>query len=235
MVCIKGQPAVALMDRWQDHVSLRRSEQISIALQSLDDRKPYISAESLSRPVDMEELSWAAGYLEGEMCVAQSGHKSIRLVATSIDYDSLERLQQALGGTIALESPRCDRWNPCWRWSILGVDAIDTAIAIYPLLGVRRRDRIRKLLSQLASAKAYSNPGLARRTFDSSQHKQMLALHHRGWSLSQIVAEVGGSRNSVWNLLKGNTYVASADEVSRSAPAQIRKAEIAAFLSGTVS
>ena len=101
----------------------------------------------MNRPAKF--YAWLAGLLEGEgnFQAHNTNHPQIKLAMT--DEDVVARVADALGRRYYRKERPPDRpnWKPCYVVSICGSDAIGLMMALYPLLGARRRDKIRELLA----------------------------------------------------------------------------------------
>lgn len=98
--------------------------------------------------MDISEISWVAGFLEGEGCFYWDARaKTARISACSTDLDNLKRLQQATGvGSINVKKSTSDAGynvKPMWEWKIASCPCfLDIVCSIVPLMSVRRRAKI---------------------------------------------------------------------------------------------
>lgn len=98
------------------------------------------------------DRAWVAGFLEGEgsfIATHAGGARVIRITASSIDRDVLERLQAITGvGNINLNYPAKGNHHACWIWQVARrADVCAMMRDIYPLMGVRRQHRILRCLA----------------------------------------------------------------------------------------
>src|SRR5688572_21558170 len=99
------------------------------------------------------EYAWVAGLFEGEgsVIVARKGQHQRRLDIANCQADVLERVREITGrGAVRIDAnpnrPPHHQVRLVWQvWSWL--DICEVADHIYPLLGVRRRERIRDLFA----------------------------------------------------------------------------------------
>lgn len=94
--------------------------------------------------VTLAEIAWIAGFLEGEGTFDASWRRAVVFVTT--DRDVAERAVSILRGR--LNGPynyRPDR-KPFWRGTIHGRQAAEWCMTLYPLMGERRRTKIREWL-----------------------------------------------------------------------------------------
>lgn len=101
---------------------------------------------SLHNHFDREQVLWLAGWLEGEgtFWYSYTRGKRAHLVVSvgSLDLDVLAKgVRFTLCGNITL-TKRTDK--PFWVWTCNGRDAYAVMVAIYPFLGERRQQQIRK-------------------------------------------------------------------------------------------
>lgn len=99
------------------------------------------------------EIAYLAGIFEGEGSVSVGTvyrgkqHDTLQLIVRvgMSDADVIIRLQQITGvGTISSYQPNRAGSKMCYRWSVTNRDECDTVLAaIWPYLGVRRREQIR--------------------------------------------------------------------------------------------
>ena len=110
----------------------------------------WVSTENWTR----ESLAWVAGILEGEGCFGRSLNKkdqswSYRITCDMTDEDVIRRLHSVLGaGTVQGPYWRSNSTKPIWRFAIQnwpGCYAVSAAV--FPLMGDRRRERIRDMLA----------------------------------------------------------------------------------------
>lgn len=103
--------------------------------------------------MDMVDIAWVAGIIEGEGSFSLDGKTSGRITVKMTDYDIIERLQTVTNtGTIYGPYKKAQAHHkPAWHWKVY--DRREVArllLAIYPLMGERRRERIAELTDRIA-------------------------------------------------------------------------------------
>jgi hypothetical protein len=100
-----------------------------------------------------EDLSWAAGFLEGEGSFYRSGGV-LFVEASQVNREPIDKLQGLFGGCI-YESDASNRPSvvkrgmkvqPQFRWRITGEKTIIFMLRIFRLMSAKRRDQIRVAL-----------------------------------------------------------------------------------------
>ena len=111
--------------------------------------------------IDMSELKWVAGFLEGDGCFSSAKRCAGRTRQSSIFCVSaaqngkwpLEKLQQLLGGFIRLVKREGSQMPGAkshhWVWAATGIRARGIMMTLYPLLSPRRQNKIRENLMHL--------------------------------------------------------------------------------------
>lgn len=96
----------------------------------------------------MQDLYWAAGFLEGEGCFATDKTKSpkTRVSAHQVNPEPLERLLAMFGGRLRFEI-RNKPASDIWVWTVNGSCARGVMMTLYSLLSKRRQQQVRIALS----------------------------------------------------------------------------------------
>jgi hypothetical protein len=107
--------------------------------------------------IEMKDLYWLAGLIEGEGCFTTSGKNKPTIPVLKIrmnDRDVIERAQRILTPLTHRKNSNPVRLIPPYRRSqaafitvISGRGAIGWMMTLYPLMGERRQARIRELLA----------------------------------------------------------------------------------------
>lgn len=104
--------------------------------------------------IEIKELYWAAGFLEGEGCFQACVNKrknspypshSFRVAAPQVQREPLERLQRLFGGTINFV-PRANKNqenSSIWMWRIGSSGAISVMMTLHDLMSPWRQEQIR--------------------------------------------------------------------------------------------
>lgn len=91
--------------------------------------------------IDMRELYWAAGFLEGEgSFITRSNTNSVVVTAVQKEKEPLERLQRLF----SCGSMRKDK--SCWVWAVSSYQALGIAMTLWPLMSTRRQVAIEKMI-----------------------------------------------------------------------------------------
>lgn len=98
--------------------------------------------------IRMEDLHWAAGFLEGEGCFSFSG-KGLKIQVAQVQRWPLERLLKLFGGGISQQrTQRKPTHQICSQWYLSGFQAAALMMTIYPLLSPRRQNQIKQALAE---------------------------------------------------------------------------------------
>lgn len=107
--------------------------------------------------VSMTDIGWLAGFIEGEGTIDASRRHA--LVFATTDADVAERAVRLLGGNLNGPYARAlPKHKPVWRGTVHGAKAAGWCMTLYPLLGQRRRAKIREWLALWKAA-----PGAGRK------------------------------------------------------------------------
>ena len=104
-----------------------------------------------------KDIAWVAGMLEGEGCFFVSNNRclaSATIAVMSTDYDIILRLRSVTGTTNFVQTIRRNTkyWKTCYKLLISGNKAIQWMMTIYPLMGIRRQEKIAYLLGRWKSS-----------------------------------------------------------------------------------
>lgn len=102
--------------------------------------------------MEIKELYWAAGFIEGDGCFSMSDSKARRdynVVVTGADPEPLERLAKLFGNKVLPYAP--GMYGPLtkkkmYRWTATGSRAIGVMMTLYSLMSERRKTRIREVI-----------------------------------------------------------------------------------------
>jgi hypothetical protein len=98
--------------------------------------------------MDIKNLQWLAGLLEGEGCFSYCG-KSPTITLVMVDRDVVDKAAELLNAP--LYGPRshyADRgWQPTYCCKVYGPHAASWMMTLFPLMGMRRRLAIQKTLA----------------------------------------------------------------------------------------
>lgn len=96
--------------------------------------------------ITSNQINWIAGILEGEGCFSHQGTPRIDLVMT--DEDVIARARDILNKNekIAITKAKLDNRKTSYKIVIFGSLAMSWMMSIYPLMGRRRKEKIREIL-----------------------------------------------------------------------------------------
>lgn len=99
--------------------------------------------------LDIKEIYWAAGFLEGEGSFATRGPYGNYVVAVQVQCEPLNRLRRMFGGKIFYSDryrKSHPKWKPVYRWYVSNAAARGVMMTIYSLMSPRRKVQINKVL-----------------------------------------------------------------------------------------
>jgi len=119
--------------------------------------------------LDMHELYWAAGFLEGEGSFTPNAKRnSCQISAPQVEREPLLRLQALMGGNLTLrfehekrKGRRSCRW--IWRWEMSGKDAAAWMMTLWSLMSAKRRAQIEKAISAWKSVPLHATVKVMKR------------------------------------------------------------------------
>lgn len=91
-------------------------------------------------------IAWMTGLLEGEGCFSINRNTPAVIVAMT-DEDVVRKAAGFFGSTLRGPQRRSSSKKDVWVTSVHGSKAVGWMLTSYPLLGARRRSRIREVLS----------------------------------------------------------------------------------------
>ena len=103
--------------------------------------------------VNVHELYWAAGFLEGEGSFIGSKKSAFQVTACQVQKQPLERLVKLFGGTLFWREPGNLRQHAIWRWVRCGKYAAGIMMTLYSLLSPRRQEQAKSALTHWKSLK----------------------------------------------------------------------------------
>lgn len=100
----------------------------------------------------ISDIFWLAGLLEGEGCFLvrkSGGYKgSIAIALQMTDKDVVERAATLLGGKLyGPHGPYGQSTKQTWQVVVFGKQAAEWMMTLYSLMGIRRQEKIRELLT----------------------------------------------------------------------------------------
>lgn len=114
--------------------------------------------------MNINRIAWLAGLLEGEGCFSRRGN-CITIQLYVSDRDVIEKAQAIIGApSIGSRRPKNEKHKTCYYWTVSGPEAAAWMMTLYSLMGSRRQERIKELLTVFKQAK--------------TQHKSTLVCQH---------------------------------------------------------
>ena len=98
--------------------------------------------------ISLNDLEWAAGFLDGEGCVQFSKHKHLNLTAAQVEKEPVDRLIGLFGGAVYSYPPKRPNENLAHRWHAVHARAAGIMMTLYPLLSPKRQEAIRLALDK---------------------------------------------------------------------------------------
>lgn len=93
----------------------------------------------------IRDLTWAAGFLEGEGSFHAASHRCpgcVQVSAVQVNREPLERLLAIFGGTLRIVKRRRVQWNQTSVWVATGARGRGIAMTLYPLMSEKRKKQI---------------------------------------------------------------------------------------------
>lgn len=92
------------------------------------------------------EIHWLAGILEGEGCFNfQAG--SPRIMVATVDLDVIERIRIIVNSKNPFNISRTTTGKELYKLTLCGSLAIQWLMTLYPLMSIRRKQKIRDVIS----------------------------------------------------------------------------------------
>ncbi len=103
-------------------------------------------------------ISWAAGFLEGEGFIYSKKHGgTIMYAANQVERWPLDRLVESFGGRLSIRKSQNIRWHDQWHWEVTGPRAVGLAFTLFSLLSPKRRLQIKKAITNWKLHKAHAS------------------------------------------------------------------------------
>ncbi len=100
--------------------------------------------------MDLKELYWAAGFLEGEgyFCLRGKTKSAVTISASQVQRHPLDRLEAAWAGIVrGPYQNKNPRSTPYYRWDLGGTNAVALMMTLYTLLSPKRQEAIRSIIA----------------------------------------------------------------------------------------
>ena len=96
--------------------------------------------------ISVNDIHWAAGFLEGEGCFTFCGH-SPRAEAAQVLKEPLEKALGLFGGKIRLKLGKAQaKRQDCFIWNVNGGRAIGVMLTLFGLMSLKRQAQIKKVV-----------------------------------------------------------------------------------------
>lgn len=97
--------------------------------------------------VSEAELSWVAGFIDGEGCFSagirkNTYHIGYRIMVGQVCKDPLVFLKDKFGGSVVLNRAATARTSACWTWSVSGRNASRLAKQLVPYLKIKKEQAL---------------------------------------------------------------------------------------------
>lgn len=133
--------------------------------------KPILFRNGLHRNmIDIKELYWAAGFIEGEgsfsstlVTPSRAINWRIMIGVVQVQRQPLERLERLFGGSIGVKSEASGSHSKTFVWFISGRKAAAIAMTLWSILSPRRREQIELMISRWKGNRTQAEAGLSRR------------------------------------------------------------------------
>jgi len=96
--------------------------------------------------IKREDLYWLAGIIEGEGCFSLNGKSPVILVEMT-DLDIIERVRALMAPHVILYTITHPGSKNSFKFQLCGTKANGWMMMLYPILGIRRRAKIREILT----------------------------------------------------------------------------------------
>ena len=99
------------------------------------------------KTISKEDLYWLAGLLEGEGCFYWAKNNSPLISLAMTDLDIVEKVRDIIhpNGSIG-RVERTEKHKVIYRFKTYGGNSIEWMKLLYPLMGIRRREKISQIL-----------------------------------------------------------------------------------------
>jgi hypothetical protein len=100
--------------------------------------------------IKMNDIHYIAGFLDGEATFVFSSGGSPRIQVTSTDLDLIENCKAKMGldNNLYMVTKYAENHKQAYGFSVNGRDAIMWMMTLYPLLCIRRKEKIKDIIRQ---------------------------------------------------------------------------------------
>ena len=99
--------------------------------------------------ISVDNLEWAAGFLEAEGSFQFSGGKHLSVSAQQIEREPLDHIVYLFGGHLYhLPARKEGRNSPIFSWSVVSSRAAGVMLTLYPLLSPKGQSQVKSALGE---------------------------------------------------------------------------------------
>jgi hypothetical protein len=152
-------------------------------------------------PIELPDLHWLAGLLEGEgtfIAGPPSAPRTPAVQVTMADRDIVDRVAALLECAVTVVPARRDGWRTAYSTRVGGPRAVEWMRRLRPLMGSRRQKQIDRAVACYAPDPT--------RLLDDTRAVEALALLARGDSVRQVAERFGTSVWCIYDLRLGRTH-----------------------------
>lgn len=168
--------------------------------------------------IDLKELYWAGGFIEGEgsfssTLVSPSGIPNWRIMigVVQVQRQPLERLMGIFGGSIGIKSHAEGNHQKTFVWYISGRRAAGIAMTLWSIFSPRRREQVEIMLSRWTTNRTSVEAGVARRgemsrsaKLTAEQVRDIRAQSHI--DAKHLASVYGVTRQNIRSIRLGKTW-----------------------------
>jgi hypothetical protein len=152
-------------------------------------------------PIEMPDLYWLAGLLEGEgtfVAGPPSAPRSPAVQVMMVDRDVVDRVAALFECAVTLVRARRDGWRTAYSARVRGPRAVEWMGRLRPLMGSRRQGQIDRAMACYAPDPT--------RLLDDERAAEALALLAQGRSVREVAERFGTSVWCIYDLRLGRTH-----------------------------
>lgn len=146
-------------------------------------------------PTDIKDLYWLAGLLEGEGCFTFSGNCPMVQIQMT-DLDVIQRAAKIMDTMIGARRRPTQGGLTAHFTQAAGSRAMAVMMTVYPLMGERRKERIRELIARWQPSGR----------LQPEQVSEMRTLYANGHSAMQIAQRFGIRYERAWRVIRGDRW-----------------------------
>lgn len=117
--------------------------------------------------MELKDIGWIAGFLEGEGYFGITRTCSV-IAVSQVNPEPLKKLQRLLGGKICHCKNNHINHNNFDRWSVHASRAVGIMMTVFPLMSLKRRDKIRKVIQIWKDAPGRGHYNRSKRGYHNS-------------------------------------------------------------------